>query len=356
MNPASLIPIAEPLPIHWVWFDILLIVTLTAHLLFMNALVGSAFIGLVRSMRGKNEVLKQVGMKLPPLLALTINMGVAPLLFLQVNYGNFDYVSSVLMGGWWFAVIAVLLAAYYGFYIFKFRYDAMSAGLRTLLFAASLMGCLYVGFMFANNMTLMLHPETWPEYFRTDGGFLNLGDPTLVPRFLHAMIGALALGGLFVALLGQARDNDDFVDLGMTWLVRATLINLAVGIWFLIAQPSAIVTAFMGGNIPATATLLASFAAMGAMLWAGYKKQPKQAAVWATLTVFFMVCTRHWLRTLSLEPWFDINTTPVTNQYGSFYLFLGFLVVGLAAIGYMLKLYFTARGRGCRSWNIPSGN
>jgi len=346
MNPAALIPVAEPLPIHWVWFDILLIVTLTAHLLFMNALVGSAAIGLVQSARGKRDVIRQVGMKLPPLLALTINMGVAPLLFLQVNYGNFDYVSSVLMGGWWFAIVAVLLAAYYGFYYCKFQYDSTAPGLRTLLFAASLAGCLYVGFMFVNNMTLMLHPETWPEYFRAGGGFLNLGDATIIPRFLHAMVGALALGGLFIALLGQTRGNHEFVDLGMVWFTRATLVNLAVGAWFLFAQPADILSAFMGGSLPATATLVASLAALAVMLVAGFRKQPRQAAVWGTITMFLMVCNRHWLRTLSLEPWFDINTTPVTNQYGSFYLFLGFLVVGLAAIGYLLKLYFTARGRG----------
>ena len=346
MNPASLIPLAEPLPIHWAWFDILLITTLSAHLLFMNALLGSAAIGLVQSVRGNAEPLRQVGMKLPPLLALTINMGVAPLLFLQVNYGNFDYVSSVLMGGWWLAVIFVLLAAYYGFYIGKFQFDAMGPGLRGLLFTASIGGCLYVGFMFTNNMTLMLHPETWPQYFTAHGAILNLDDATVPPRFLHAMVGALAVGGLFLALLGQVRDNKEFVDLGMTWFVRGTLVNLAVGFWFLIAQPDDIIAAFMGGNIPATGTLLAAFAAMGAMLWAGYRKQPRQSAVWATITVFLMVCTRHWLRVLSLEPWFDINTTPVTNQYGSFYLFLGFLVVGLALVGYMLKLYFAARGRG----------
>lgn len=346
MNPASLIPVVDPLPVHWLWFDILLIVTLTAHLLFMNALVGSAAIGLAHAVRGKGEILKQVGMKLPPLLALTINMGVAPLLFLQVNYGHFDYVSSVLMGGWWLAIVAVLLFSYYGFYICKFRHDAMAGGLRIALFTASLLGCLYVGFMFTNNMTLMVEPQHWLKYFETDGGFLNLSDPALFPRFLHAMVGALALGGLFVALLGQARDNDEFIRLGMAWFTRATLVNLAVGAWFLFSLPGEIIPAFMGGSLPATATLVAALTATGVMLAAGFKEKPKQAASWAVVTVFLMVCTRHWLRTLSLEPWFDFNTMPVTNQYGSFYLFLGFLVVGLALIAYMLKLYFTARGRG----------
>ncbi len=82
MDPTTLIPLAEPLPIPWAWFDILLIVTFTAHILFMNALVGSAAIGLVRTIRGKDKLAYDVGQKLPPLLALTINMGVAPLLFL----------------------------------------------------------------------------------------------------------------------------------------------------------------------------------------------------------------------------------------------------------------------------------
>ncbi|BDQ38103.1 hypothetical protein SYK_24630 [Pseudodesulfovibrio nedwellii] len=343
MNPASLIPLAEPVPIHWAWFDILLIVTLTAHLLFMNALLGSAVIGLTKSLRGQGVIIKEVGMKLPPLLALTINMGVAPLLFLQVNYGHFDYVSSVIMGGWWLAVIAALMFSYYGFYIYKFKYESMSNAVRTALFAASILGLLYVGWMFSNNMTIMLQPETWLKYFNTDGAFLNWSDPVIYPRFLHFMTGALAIGGLFVALLGQIRTNDDMIDTGMLWFTRATLVNLAVGIWFLAALPQDILLAFMGRNIPATGTLIASLIAAAFMLIAGFKKEPKKATIWAIITVFFMVCTRHWLRTLYIAPWFSIESTPVTGRYGSFYLFLGFLIVGLAAMAYMIKLYFNSR-------------
>jgi hypothetical protein len=343
MNPASLIPLAEPLPIHWAWFDVLLIVTFTAHILFMNALVGSAIIGLWRAMRGDGAVAHDVGMKLPPLLALTINMGVAPLLFLQVNYGHFDYVSSVLMGGWWLAVIAVLMFSYYGFYTYKFRYESMGQTSRNVLYAASLAGLLYVGFMFSNNMTLMLRPDAWTEYFTTIGSFLNTSDRVLYPRFLHFMVGAIAIGGLFISLLGQWRKNDEFVDVGMVWFTRATLVNVGVGFWFLMALPSGMILNFLGSNLPATMTIIASLLAAGMLLSAGFRKHPTQAATWAVLTVFFMTCTRHWVRTFYLDPWFRIETTPVTNQYSSFYLFLGFLVVGFAGIGYMLKLYFKSR-------------
>lgn len=343
MNPAALIPLPEPIPIPWGWFDILLIVTFAAHILFMNALLGSAAIGLWHGLRGRGEVLRAVGQKLPPLLGLTINLGVAPLLFLQVNYGHFDYVSSVLMGGWWLAVTGVLIVSYYGFYAVKFSYDTMPPARRTLIFAVSLAGLFYTGFMLSNNMTLMLRPEYWPEYFTSGTEMLNLGDPTLYPRFLHFMIGALAIGGLFVALLGRFRDNEEFVDLGMKWLTHATLVNLLVGFWFLMALPRGMILNFMGSNLPATVTIITSFISVGFLLSAAFRKQPVQAAVWAALTVFFMSATRHWLRTLFLEPWFRIEDTPITGQYSSFYLFLGFLVVGLAAVAYMLKLYFRSR-------------
>lgn len=343
MNPASLIPLAEPIPVHWAWFDVLLITTFTAHVLFMNALLGSAVIGLAHALRGDRGIIREAGKKLPPLLALTINMGVAPLLFLQVNYGNFDYVSSVLMGGWWLAVVAVLMYSYYGFYAYKFKYDSMARPLRILLFGTSLLGLFYVGFMFTNNMTLMLRPEAWEKYFTATGGFLNWSDPALYPRFLHMMLGAVAVGGLFVALLGQARGEEGFVGTGMRWFTRTTLANLAVGVWFLMALPGEVLTALMGGSLPATLTLAAALLAAGGALYAGFKGQPRQTAGWAVAAVFLMACVRHWVRTLYLAPWFTIESLPVTHRYGSFYLFLGFLVAGGAIMAYMLKLYFKSR-------------
>ncbi|MEF2230812.1 MAG: hypothetical protein V3571_07775 [Pseudodesulfovibrio sp.] len=343
MNPATLIPLAEPLPIPWGWFDILLVLTFAVHILFMNALVGSAAIGLFRSLRGDRDLARAVGDKAPPLLALTINFGVAPLLFLQVLYGHFDYVSSVLMGGWWLAVIPVLMVAYYGYYAHKFGYASLTPGKRTALLVVSLGCLLYTGFMLTNNMTLMLLPGTWTEYFTRDGGYLNLSDPTLTPRFLHFMIGALALGGLFIALLGRMKDRDDYVTVGMAWLSRATMVNLAVGLWFLIALPRPILLKFMGDSLPATLTLLVSLAAAGMLLWSAIARKPVQATVWAVLTVLFMSLTRNWLRTFYIEPWFQVESTPVTHQFSSFYLFLGSLVAGLALMGYMLRLYFRSR-------------
>ena len=56
-----------------------------------------------------------------------------------------------------------------------------------------------------------------------------------------------------------------------------------------------------------------------------------------------MAFVRHWVRTLYLAPWFRIESVPVTGRYGSFYLFLGFLVVGGLLTAYIVKLYFKSR-------------
>ena len=63
-----------------------------------------------------------VAKKLPVMIALGINMGVPPLLFLQVVYGNLFYSSSVLMAVYWILIIPLLILAYYGTYIHIFRY------------------------------------------------------------------------------------------------------------------------------------------------------------------------------------------------------------------------------------------
>ena len=347
MNPASLIPAVEAVPVHWVWFDVLLILTFTAHILFMNALLGSAAIGLFHFVRGNQALLKDVGQKLPPLLGLTINLGVPPLLFLQVNYGHFDYVSSVLMGGWWLSMVAALLAAYYGLYIFKFGKRRLGRTGKIAVMAASIACMVYTGFMLSNNVTLMLRPEYWPQYFEKAGGFLNLGDPVLYPRFLHFMVATVAVGGLFIALLGRWRSVEAHIGLGMRWFTGATLVNLGVGLWFLLTLPQPVFLAFMGENQLATLTFVASLVAAGFLLHAGFKGKPYTAAVWTVLTVLLMNVNRHWARAEFIEPWFDMNTVPVTGQFSSFFVFAGFLVLGIVAMVYMLKVYFRSqRGEG----------
>ncbi len=338
MLPVSLIPAVDPIPVPQIWFDILLVTMFTIHILFMNTAVGTAMIALAS--RGKQPA-RDLSRQIPAILALTINFGVAPFLFLQVVYGHFNYVSSVLMGGLWLSVIGILLLAYYGLYIYDFKFNKLgNAGWFILLAALVLM--LWVGFMFSNNMTLMLNLAAWPTYFTSNGAFLNLSDNTLIPRYLHHILAAPAVGGLYLALLGKQRNNDAYVTLGMRWFIRATVLNMAIGIWFLMSLPTETMLAFMGGNALGTGALLASLIGTALLLWAGMNNKPVAATVWTVVTVALMAVCRYVIRSIALSPYFETTPLPVTYDYDSLGLFLFFLVAGGAIIFYMIKLALRA--------------
>lgn len=344
MTPESLVPIMEVIPVHPFWPEILLVLTFTVHILFMNAVFGGTVIALVRGLKGQNEVSRELSRKLPTVLALTINAGVAPLLFLQTLYGNFDYPASVLMSVFWLAVIGVLLLAYYGLYWYDFSYSRLSSSSRRLLVAAVAVLMVYISFMFTNNMTLMLRPQHWLEYFNApDGTVLNLDDPTLIPRYLHFFVASLAIGGLFVAIVGRQKKDSAIIETGMRWFVRGTVINLIAGVWFLMSTPKNIMLKFMGGDVIATATIVTAIALAAIMIHSGIKQQLRMAIFSSFLTVLLMSISRHFLRNFYLDPYFKIENLPVSGQWTPMVMFIGFIIFGVIMSTYMIRLWLKAQ-------------
>ena len=117
----SIIPTADSIPVHWLWFQVLLIVTFFIHMILMNFLLGGSLLTVWDLLTGKLE--KKASGSIPTLVALTVNFGVPPLLFVQVLYGHLFYSSSVMLAVPWILVIPVLILAYYGAYIFVKQTD-----------------------------------------------------------------------------------------------------------------------------------------------------------------------------------------------------------------------------------------
>jgi hypothetical protein len=93
-NPLIPTPEAIPAP-AWI-FHILGVALFAVHLLLMNVLVGGtaiALAGRLRNTRGAPLYTDALAGKLPTFFALTVTMGIALLLFLQVIYGNLFYTS-----------------------------------------------------------------------------------------------------------------------------------------------------------------------------------------------------------------------------------------------------------------------
>ena len=352
MNPAMLIPTPDAIPVPWGWFYILLMVTFLLHILVMNAMLGGGIIALISALRNdqqSNLLAKEFSYKWPYTIAIAVNMGVAPLLFVQVLYGHFIYSSSLLMAVWWFSIFGLLILAYYAAYIYDFKFDAMGNG-RIFMLEFSLLILLFIGFMFSNNMTLMLHPEKWHAYFENaNGTLLNLSDVTLYPRYLHFVVGSVAIAGLFFALVGHFNfskssvPKETLIDRGMNYFTYATGLQVFVGLWFFMALPTHIIDAFIGGDTYATLLLVCGVILAFAALYCGYKKMVITTSGLALATLIVMIFMRDLVRRYYLNPYFKLSDLVVEPQYSPLIFFLIVFAVGLIMIGYMLKLAF-----GCR--------
>ena len=255
------------IPVSWGWLQFLLLLTFPLHLLAMNAMLGGLAVAVVEHLRGgdvRRQLAHRIAVALPLVIAFVVNLGVAPLLFVQVLYGQFFYSSSILMGSFWLLIIPVLIVAYYGAYLYDFRFQRLGAAGPWLAAAVFLLLAL-VGFFLANNMLLMVLPERFGEYFIHRGGsLLVFTHPEFWPRFLHMVFGALAMGGLFVSLLGRFRGKAEpelaayAEQVGLSWFSLFTLGNVIVGFWYFLALPAELRQFFMGGSIGATVVFILS--------------------------------------------------------------------------------------------------
>ena len=361
MMPPDVIPALDPNPLpapYWV-FKLLLLVTFFLHILAMNLMLGGGVLALVLKWRsssheGSSRMFLDVAKKLPVFLPATVTLGVAPLLFLQVLYGQFFYTSSIVIAWPWLLVLAFVTLAYYGFYYVSYR--GGRPGVRVggvLLFSMTLI--FLIGFLFTNNLTLSQTPSRWAgKYFASPEGWnLNLTEPTLIPRFLHFFLAAVAVGGLLLVFLARAnwkRDQDyarQFLQFGGKAFMHATMAQFVVGILFLVSLPRDLRMLFMGDNPPATALLLVGIAGgIGAiMLMSGaLRKENVHAAAFyvpgvLAVVIACMSLMRDILRDAYLKASFNPAQFAVETQWSVLLLFLALFLAGVALWLVMLKRF-----------------
>lgn len=366
MEPIIRIPAADPMPLPGpVWLmTTLLLVTFTLHVFAMNAAFGGGLWTVWNLIRGRKSehpfsrrLAQELAKALPIVLAFTITLGVAALLFVQVLYGQFLYTSSILVGAVWMCVIPLVIAAYYGYYYVS--YTAEQGRKRTAVVAALSVLCLaIIAFIFSNNMTLMLRPDRWMSMYRANpsGWHLNLGDMALYPRYLHMVIGAIAVFSAILASVGKWKMNSDF-EYGR-WIVRraatvfaiTTGLQFLVGMWLLLAQPRNIAMIFLRDPIAGSifgVALLTVVCAVLLMLIGAIAERPTglvhAGLAMTVVTVALMVVMRHLLRQAYLKPYLNFDSMPVSPQTSVIVIFLVLFVGGLATVGYMLRLLGNAK-------------
>lgn len=361
MTDPNLIPTLDPNPLpapFWV-FKLLLVVTFFLHILAMNFMLGGAVLALVAKWRPKNRetnnrVFVDIAKKLPSLLPATITLGIAPLLFVQVLYGQFFYTSSIVVAWPWLLVLVVLTVAYYGFYYVSFQ-NGQNPGKAGGVMLLSVVLIFIIGFVYSNNLTLSQTPGRWgAKYFANPSGWnLNLSEPTLIPRFLHFFTAAVAVGGLllvFIAFAKWKRDADyarHLFQFGGKAFMYATMTQFIVGIWFLASLPRDLRTLFLGDNVAATVLLvigvLGAIGAIFLMAEALRKENVRLAAYYVSgitgVVILSMSVMRDILRDAYLKPYFHSEQFAVKTQWSVFPLFLVLFIAGVILWFVMLKRY-----------------
>jgi hypothetical protein len=355
-------PEPDPLPLAApvLLFQVLLVGTFTLHILAMNVLLGGSVLTAANALLERRQpdeqralLLQRAGRPLTVSAALTITLGVAPLLFLQILYGPFFFTSSILMAWPWLSVVAFVMAAYGGLYLVELRAWALGPWAVAVRIGSALLFT-GVAFLYVNNLTLMLAPDEWREIhdqFRR-GLYLPLGEAELFPRYLHFLLASLAVGGLALLVYGlwvrrrEPAFDDWCLRQGAWWFLVPTVLQMAIGPIFLMTQPAFARDEFLAADLLETGVLWAGVASAliaGALvLWALRAREPTvpgvAAVAFATASVALMSVARHLLRAALTSPQLDVGALPSETQIGAVIIFFVVFVAGLGTVGYMLWL------------------
>ncbi len=362
MNPIlpPVDPSALPAPV-WL-FRLLLLVTFFLHVVAMNFLLGGGFLAAISGARGRSNVphhrhlAERISKILPVVMAATISLGVAPLLFIQVLYGRFFYTASILMAVPWLSVIFLLVIAYYGHY-----YMAMSDTLRRerRLWVAWRLRAPGGGDRF--HLHEQHHPDdgaravprslcggpdgSAAQHRRADVDSAlpaHAGRRDRGERPWREPVGQRSLSGKDPAFGKWA------VRYGRNWFAGGTLVQILVGVWFLFTLPPATRSAFLGGNPVYTAHLFgAAFLALLAVFLIVAKPDSRKVLLGSagllTLTLVGMILVRMWVRDLQIGRLADLEHAAVGTQWSVLPLFLALFVATLATLAWMIRAYVVER-------------
>jgi hypothetical protein len=357
------VPLAAPPLVFW----LLLMLTFTLHVVMMNAVLGGSIIGAAARWLGAEgsaehaRLARLIGRAMPVAIAAAVTFGVAALLFLQVLYGRVFFSSSVLMARIWFAIVPLLIVAYYAAYALGVgkapdppsRQPRRRASVPVVLAIGMAAIFAVIAFIYSNNMGLMLQVEALPGLFARDarGLHINSADPAMVPRYLHMLLGALATAGVMVCLAGVLirRRDQPFgawaIRWGRAWFAVATVLNLPVGVWWFGVLPQPVITQLLGGNAAATSVLVAGIAvllaSLGLLFAASRAGGPAfwvfSAAGTLLVGIVLMLLTRDFIRQEALDAAGFTVPTAVAPQWGVIAIFVLLLVAAIGTVAWMVR-------------------
>jgi hypothetical protein len=348
-----------------VWFiELFKWLGFTLHAVPMNLWYAGILVALILSVKGSEQGSRfaaRLMSQMPIIIAMGINLGIVPLLFIQVGFAQVFYPATILMAWFWFSIIAMLLPAYYGVYIYAFglaeQGEAMAGWKRAAGWTAAILFPV-IGFIFANALGLMENIKAWPDLIEQHGysgaalgTALNVADWRLWPRWLLMFGLALTTTAAWVAWDSAwfaGRESPEYrkwakgfawklYTLGFAWF-------LVVGAWYSFTWSKDVQeTMFQSVWLVLTLVTAAAPALVWLLLWLGSRREGDLGRGWASLIALGQFAVlginaagRQVVQHIEINPSYKITEQAVDAQWLPMAIFLGSFVVGLAVIAWMV--------------------
>jgi hypothetical protein len=324
MNQFALGDMPIPGP-PWLFITLLLLI-FWLHLISMWVLVGTLIFGIKEVSERKDDWQQSRSIRfLPVIMAIVLNLGIPPLLFLQVLYSPFFFSSSILIAVPWISVFFLLMFGY-GM-IYAARYGAKNNIQAMIFLALSFIAVLTISFIFSNNMTLMIKPALWQQIYSYKQNGLNL-NPELgevVARWLWILSAAFAAGAVTI-------------DRSKKWVIASAVISvISLFIYKGFLSPEILSSQLV--NISFYSDLLISVAGL-VLAFIPLKDETTRRILlgaWVGVKGLSVVAFRHGIRTASLDPIYPLNKLPVEHQSYLIALFVVGLIIGVVTLGWMFN-------------------
>jgi hypothetical protein len=124
---------------------------------------------------------------------------------------------------------------------------------------------------------------------------------------------------------------------GVNWYAFSTMVQMALGLWFLTALPERVTHLILGGSLLhtvvfATGAILGIFSISNALRY-----NVGTTAIISVTTISLMIFLRDLVRDAYLAPHYDVAERVVTGVYLPFILFILTLAAGLVVIFWMVR-------------------
>jgi hypothetical protein len=367
MDPQSLIDttVVPGLPIPFWLIEVFKVAGFALHMVPMNLWFAGLAVAMILYARG-NEQGKRWSSRLlgqmPVIVATGVNLGIVPLLFIQVAYAKLFYPATILMAWFWLSIVVLLIPAYYGVYLYAFGLADGGKGMTPTKRAVGWLSALLfvaISFIFVNAMSLLTNVKDWPALWERQnvggavlGTRLNLGDPTLWPRWLMVFGIALTTAAAWVAFdaawFGR-KESPEYKTWARGFAWKLYSVGLAwfavMGSWYVLGTWREDVYEAMFSGPRLGHTLLTALSPGLPWLLLAYvhlknKEITRPLASLIGLTQFGVILinavSRQMVQNLELGTYFKVAEQPVDSQWGQLGLFLATVVVGAALVVWMI--------------------